>query len=79
MPTTKPIIAERIEATEQELIIGVAGGDIRISWEQCSPKLATATNRQRAEAELSPGGYGIHWPTIDEDLAVGAIVSASRG
>ncbi|MDP6545415.1 MAG: DUF2442 domain-containing protein [Phycisphaerae bacterium] len=78
MPTTKPITAERIEATEQELIIGVAAGDVRIRWEDCSPKLASATPQQRAEAELSPGGYGIHWSTIDEDLAVGALISAIR-
>jgi len=79
MPTTKPVIAESIEATDKELIIRVAGEDVRISWDQCSPRLADATPQQRAEAELSPGGYGIHWPTIDEDLAVGPLVSANRG
>ena len=78
MPTTKPITAERIEATEQELIISVAGADVRIRWEDCSPKLASASPQQRAEAELSPGGYGIHWPAIDEDLAVGTLISANR-
>jgi hypothetical protein len=78
MPTTKPTTAERIETTDQELIIGVAGEDVRIAWENCSPKLAAATPQQRAEAELSPGGYGIHWPAIDEDLAVGTLISANR-
>jgi hypothetical protein len=76
MPTTKPITAERIEAIEQELIIGVPGEDVRIRWEDCSPKLASATHKQRTEAELSPGGYGIHWSEIDEDLAVGTLISA---
>ncbi len=78
MPATRPITAESIETTDQELIIGVAGEDVRIPWEHCSPKLAAATTQQRTEAELSPGGYGIHWPTIDEDLAVGALISAIR-
>ena len=78
MPTTKPITAESIETTDQELIIGLADGDVRIPWEHCSTKLAAATTQQRAEAELSPGGYGIHWPTIDEDLAVAPLVSANR-
>ncbi|MBT3200250.1 MAG: DUF2442 domain-containing protein [Phycisphaerales bacterium] len=76
MPITKPIIADRIETTAQGLVISVAGQDYRISWEQCSPKLAAATDQQRAEAELSPSGYGIHWSTIDEDLAVGTLISA---
>ena len=78
MPTTKPITAERIEATEQELIISVDGKDVRIPWEDCSPRLASATPQQRTEAELSPGGYGIHWSTIDEDLAVGTLISSIR-
>ena len=76
MPTTKPITAERIEATEHELIISVGGKDVRIPWEDCSPRLASATPQQRTEAELSPGGYGIHWSTIDEDLAVGTLISS---
>ena len=75
---TKPVTAERIETTDRELIISVAGKDVRIPWEHCSPKLGAATTQQRAEAELSPGGYGIHWPTIDEDLAVAPLVSANR-
>ena len=26
------------------------------------------------EAELSPGGHGIHWPLIDEDLSVSGLL-----
>jgi len=59
-------------------MIAVAGQSIRIPWEACSQKLAAATDQQRAEADLSPGGYGMHWATIDEDLAVGPLVSANR-
>lgn len=43
---------------------------VRIPWERCSPRLANATAEQRAAAELSPSGYGIHWPLLDEDLSV---------
>jgi hypothetical protein len=34
------------------------------------PKLFTATPEQRANWRKAGGGYGIHWPDIDEDLAV---------
>ena len=78
MHTTKPVTAKRIETTDRELIISVAGDDVRIPWERCSPTLAAATTQQRTEAELSPGGYGIHWPTIDEDLAVSTLISANQ-
>ena len=26
--------------------------------------------------ELSPAGYGIHWPLVDEDLAVGPLIKS---
>jgi Protein of unknown function (DUF2442) len=33
------------------------------------PRLANATPDQRLNWELAGGGYGIHWPEIDEDLS----------
>ena len=33
------------------------------------PRLANATSAQRAIWEIAGGGYGIHWPEIDEDLS----------
>lgn len=34
------------------------------------PRLFNATPTQRAAYEVAGGGYGIHWPEIDEDLSV---------
>ena len=33
------------------------------------PKLLDATAGQRGNWEICGGGYGIHWPEIDEDLS----------
>ena len=33
------------------------------------PRLLSATAKQRQSWEIAGGGYGIHWPTIDEDLS----------
>ncbi|NCC62321.1 MAG: DUF2442 domain-containing protein [Verrucomicrobiae bacterium] len=33
------------------------------------PRLMKATKEQRAHWEVCGGGYGIHWPEIDEDLS----------
>ena len=32
------------------------------------PRLLKATQKQRTHWEICGGGYGIHWPDIDEDL-----------
>jgi hypothetical protein len=33
------------------------------------PRLLHASPEQRANFEISGGGYGIHWPDLDEDLS----------
>lgn len=33
------------------------------------PRLLAATPAQRANWEICGGGFGIHWPDVDEDLS----------
>lgn len=33
------------------------------------PRLLHATSKQRENWKISGGGYGIHWPELDEDLS----------
>jgi hypothetical protein len=33
------------------------------------PRLLNATEAQRANWKISGGGYGLHWPDLDEDLS----------
>ena len=33
------------------------------------PRLLHATPEQRANWRIAGGGYGIHWPDVDEDLS----------
>lgn len=33
------------------------------------PRLLNASAKQRAAWETCAGGYGIHWPELDEDLS----------
>jgi hypothetical protein len=39
---------------------------VPIAW---YPRLLSATSQQRRHWEMAGGGYGIHWPEIDEDLS----------
>ncbi len=43
------------------------------------PRLANATPQQRNAYELSGGGYGIHWPELDENLSVEGLLRGARG
>jgi hypothetical protein len=70
MSATEVITAKGMETTTEGLVLVLANRRVSIPWEKCSAKLARATPAERNRAELSPGGYGIHWPLLDEDLSV---------
>lgn len=59
-----------IDADEAYLYLEVDDKFCRIRWEDCSPSLAKASLAQRQRFDVAPSGYGIHWPEIDEDLAI---------
>lgn len=74
MLATKPITATAIEANREGLNIMVGERMVQIPWRKYSKRLASATEQERLNAELSPGGYGIHWPLIDEGLSVNGLL-----
>ncbi|MCK6561611.1 DUF2442 domain-containing protein [candidate division KSB1 bacterium] len=65
---------QSIEADENFLYLDVDGKSYRIRWEDCSLRLANANLAQRKRFEVAPSGYGIHWPEIDEDLAISPLL-----
>ena len=39
------------------------------------PKLLNASNEERLNFTISPGGYGVHWEDLDEDLSANGMLS----
>ena len=60
------------------LLLRVDGRDCRIDLRQHSKKLASADERTKINFEVSPSGYGIHWPELDEDLSIDGMIKATR-
>lgn len=54
--------------------IKIDGQFIELPIEKVSVKLANASEIERNYFKISPSGYGIHWPLIDEDLSVDAFL-----
>lgn len=42
------------------------------------PRLRDATPEQRAHWEKCAGGFGIHWPDLDEDLSTEGLLRGAR-
>jgi len=58
-----------VKITEDMLTVGLMDGrriSMPLSW---YPRLAEATPEQRANWKIAVGGYGTHWPDINEDLS----------
>lgn len=56
----------------------VDGRDYRINLAAVSERLRRATPAQRKGFEISPSGYGIHWPDVDEDLSIDGLIGAGH-
>lgn len=60
------------------LILRVDGGRYQVDITRHSRRLADASPQQRERFEVSPSGYGLRWPDLDEDLSVPALLRASE-
>jgi hypothetical protein len=72
MTISDPKPGERIvdvTVDEHKLSVDLADGrriSVPLAW---YPRLLEATAAERANWKIAGGGYGIHWPAIDEDLS----------
>ncbi len=61
--------AADVTFSEDSLTVSLMDGrsiSVPLAW---YPRLLRATAAQRAHWQIAGGGYGIHWPDIDEDLS----------
>ena len=42
------------------------------------PKLNTASTEELLDFSISPGGYGVHWNKVDEDLSAYGMLSHNQ-
>ena len=58
-----------VQITEDAVSVSLMDGriiSVPLAW---YPRLFNATPEQRNNWQICGGGYGIHWPDIDEDLS----------
>ena len=63
-----------VQFEDEKLILNVDGQTHRFELAEISERLAQATPEQRSIYTVSPSGYGIHWPLIDEDLSIDGLL-----
>jgi hypothetical protein len=67
-----------VRSEEDFLAIEVDGHDRKIAIAEISKVLSTASEEERNIFEVSPSGYGIHWPSLDEDVSIDALLGIAH-
>ena len=70
--------AMHVVVEDARLVVDLMDGRtiaVPLAW---YPRLANATPKQRNHWQLAGGGYGIHWPDIDEDLSTEGLLRGAR-
>jgi hypothetical protein len=72
MTTSAPRAGERVKdvrITDEILSVDLWDGrtiSVPLAW---YPRILHATPQQREQWRIAGGGFGIHWPDLDEDLS----------
>ena len=75
--TTYPL-AVGVSVDDETLRVDLSDGRsiaIPVAW---YPRLAHAGVAERGNWRLIAGGEGIHWPDVDEDISVAALLTGRR-
>jgi len=65
---------ENIKIEQGMLSVIVDGKLIQKKLIEISPLLAQAQTEDISVFEISPSGYGIHWPLLDEDISIDGLL-----
>lgn len=67
---------ESLHFSNDRLQIIIDGKQYAFSISGISKKLSSANDSQRNNYIISPSGYGIQWPELDEDLSINALLNS---
>jgi len=69
---------KNIRFKDKILYITVDGKDYSFSLSSISDRLKNASAEDLNNYTVSPSGYGISWPTIDEDLSIDSLIGVKH-
>ena len=71
-------LAVDVEVSEDTLSVHLSDGRTISAPVLWYPRLANGTSRERSRWELVGSGHGVHWPDLDEDISVEALLNGRR-
>ena len=77
-PVAETAAAKRVKVTDDALIVELQDGrtvSVPLDW---YPRLVEGRPGERRKWELIGPGIGIHWPDLDEDISIEALLLGLR-
>ena len=65
---------QKIDFEGPNMVLMIDGQIYRVEMASVSERLAKAGDAARRSYSVSPSGYGIHWPEVDEDLTIDGLI-----
>ena len=72
-------VAARYDAKARRIVVELASGATFAFPPALAQGLCDARPEELAEIEISPAGFGLHWPRIDEDYTVKGLINGIFG
>lgn len=72
-------VSARYDAKAERIVVELTSGATFAFPPALVQGLCDATPEQLAEIEVSPIGYGLHWPQLDEDYSVPGLMNGLFG
>lgn len=72
-------VSAEYDARQNRLVVGLSNGVVIMVPVHLLEELAEAGAEDLAEIEISPAGLGLHWPRLDADVYVPALMQGVFG
>jgi len=74
MEATKSNKISSVQFEGEFMVVQTDGQTYKWKITEISKRLSMASESERNNFQISPSGYGIHWPLIDEDLSLNGLL-----
>ena len=69
---------QNVDFDADTLVLTVDDRTLRLPLSAVSERLSRANEAARRFYRISPSGYGIHWPEVDEDLSIDGLIRTAE-
>ncbi len=71
-------IVKNVRVLNGVLALSIDGAPVQVSLRKLSARLAKASFADVNVFMVSPSGYGIRWPRLDEDISIDGLLGISH-